>query len=426
MTGDAAPAPPVAAEQPKPSAFVKLLLLCAALGVAVALVFVAFEAALEHTREWLWHTVAGEHPGWAITIGITTLGALAMGLGLRFLPGHGGPHPAESHGIGEAGVDPAMGRPRVIGSVLVVGFLGLAVGASLGPEGAILPAVVGVSLLAARLGRAEGRVKLLVQGAGLGSLLAAMFGSPLAGVVPLLEVVPVAPGAAMALLVLPALTASATATITLHVLDIEPAGFLPFTYDTFHASHLVWAVLIGVVAGAAGLLVDRAMHLFRSFTRRLDRTSVVLTAVAGGLGLGLLYVLGGETVRFSGIPELVLAVRTTTSPWRALLLAAVKVTATAWCLAAGFRGGKIFPAAYIGGMVGLSLHLFVHAIPVEVAWGVGLAAAMATALGTPVLAVLVVASVESPAMLPLAVIGVVAAPTVHLLGDQLRAADGAV
>jgi hypothetical protein len=42
-----------------------------------------------------------------------------------------------------------------------------------------------------------------------------------------------------------------------------------------------------------------------------------------------------------------------------------------------------------------------------------------------VLAVLIVASIESPAMLPLAVIGVVAAHTVHLLGDQLRAVSDA-
>lgn len=409
--------------EPKPSAFIGLLVLCGALGVAVALVFLAFEWALEHTQHWLWHTVAGDHPGWLITIGITTIGALVMGLLLRFLPGHGGPHPAEGHGALGAGADVALARPRVILSVLVVGFIGLGVGASLGPEGAILPAIAGLSVFAAHRGRIEGPAQRLVMGAGLGALLAAMFGSPLAGVVPLLEAVPVAPGAAMAMLVLPALTASATATIVLQVLDVEPAGFLPFTYSDFQASHLLWAVLIGVVAGAAGLLVDRAMRAMRVVTRRIDSKSVVLTAVVGGLGLGALYVIGGETVRFSGIPELLGAVATTDSGWRALLLAAIKITATAWCLAAGFRGGKIFPAAYIGGMVGLALHLFVHAIPIEVAWGVGLAAAMATALGTPVLAVLVVASVESPAMLPLAVVGVVAAHTVHLLGDQLRAAQ---
>ena len=408
--------------QPRPAAFVGLLALCGLLGAAVALVFIAFEAALEHTRHWLGHTVAGDHPGWRITIAITTGGALVMGLLLRFLPGHGGPHPADSHGALAAGTDAAMARPTVILSVLVVGFVGLGVGASLGPEGAILPAVAGLSMFAAHRGRAQGQAEKLVLGAGLGALIASMFGSPIAGVVPLLESVPVAPGAAMAMLVLPALTASATATIVLQAFDVSPAGYLPFTYSSFQLSHLVWAVLIGVVAGAAGLLVDKAVHAMRVVTRRIDATSIVLTAVAGGLGLGLLYVVGGETVRFTGIPELLEAVATTDSGWKALLLAAIKILATSWCLAAGFRGGKIFPAAYIGGMVGLALHLFVHAIPIEVAWGVGLAASMATALGAPVLAVLVVASVESPAMLPLAVVGVVAAHTVHVLGGQLRAA----
>ncbi len=408
--------------QPKPAAFIGLLGLCGVLGAAVAVVFLAFEAALEHTRDWLWHTVAGERPGWLVTIAITTGGALVMGLLLRFLPGRGGPHPADSHGPLAAATDPAMARPKVILSVLVVGFVGLGVGASLGPEGAILPAVAGLSLFAAHRGRVQGQAQQLVLGAGLGSLIAAMFGSPLAGVVPLLELVPVAPGAAMAMLVLPALTASATATIVLRALEVEPAGFLPFTYTTFHLPHLLWAVLIGVVAGGAGLLVDRSTHVLRTITRRIDATSVVLTAVVGGLGLGLLYVLGGETVRFSGIPELLQAVATTDNAWKALFLAAVKLAATSWCLAVGFRGGKIFPAAYIGGMVGLALHLFIPAIPIEVAWGVGLAASIATVLGAPVLAVLVVASVESPAMLPLAVVGVVAAHTVHLLGGQLRSA----
>ncbi len=408
--------------QPKPSAFVGLLALCGLLGAAVAAVFLAFEAALEHTRHWVWHTIAGEHPGWLVIMSITTIGALLMGLLLRFLPGHGGPHPGDSHGVLGAGADPAMARPRVILSVLVVGFVGLGVGASLGPEGAILPAVAGLSLFAARRGKAQGQAEKLVLGAGLGALIAAMFGSPLAGVVPLLEAVPVAPGAAMAMLVLPALTASATATIVLNAFGVEAAGYLPFTYSTFHMTDLLWAVLIGVVAGAAGLLVDRVLRAMRVVTRRIDATSIVLTAGVGGLGLGLLYVVGGETVRFSGIPELLAGVATTETAWKALFLAAIKILATSWCLAVGFRGGKIFPAAYIGGMVGLSLHLFVHAIPVEVAWGVGLAAAIATALGSPVLAVVVVASVECPAMLPLAVVGVVAAHTVHLLGDQLRAA----
>jgi H+/Cl- antiporter ClcA len=196
---------------------------------------------------------------------------------------------------------------------------------------------------------------------------------------------------------------------------------LPLEYPTFRPIHLVWAVLIGLVAGAAGLLVDRLVGWMRVTTRRLDARSVVITATAGGLGLGILYVIGGSEVRFRGIPELVLLVQHTDHAGGALLAAAVKVAATALCLATGYRGGKIFPAAFIGGAVGLTAHLAVSAIPLPVAVGVGMAAAMATALKAPIAAGLCTAVLLVPSLLPLALIGAVVAHTAHLLGDQVAA-----
>ncbi|MFZ4720164.1 MAG: chloride channel protein [Ilumatobacteraceae bacterium] len=418
MTADAPAAP---ANPPTPAIVVKLLAVSAVLGVVVALGFEAFERGLEHAQHWLWHTVAGDAPGWATTVTITTVGGLVTGLLVRFLPGHGGAHPADGHGL--LNPDPDSARLKVVLSVLIVGFVSLMVGASLGPEGALLPGVAGAALLVSRLVKAQGPAQRLLLGAALAALLAAMFGSPLAGVVPLLEMVPVASGASMALLVLPALTATATATITLQVLGVTAAGRIPFSYDDFHWPHLFVALLVGVVAGAAGMMLTPATAALRSLTKRLDRVSVVITLTVGGLCLGWLYVIGGVTVRFRGIPELLGAVAQTESAPRALLLAAVKLAATAWCLAVGFRGGKIFPIAYVGGTVGLALHLFIPSIPVELAWGIGMAAAMATALGTPVMAALIAASLMTPAMLPLALLGVVAAHTVYVLGHQLSAAQ---
>jgi H+/Cl- antiporter ClcA len=138
----------------------------------------------------------------------------------------------------------------------------------------------------------------------------------------------------------------------------------------------------------------------------------------GGLVLGVLYGIGGESIRFAGIPELLTVIADTSSPWRALFLAGMKVMATAWCLAVGYRGGMIFPAAFVGGAIGLAMHLALHTIPLEVAVAVGMAAAIATALRSPVTASLVAASVVTPALLPLAVLGVVTAHVVHLVGDQ--------
>ena len=396
-----------------------LVALSGVVGVVVALLFVGFEEAMHRGQHFVWHTIAGDHPGAWTTIAIATIGGFVMGLGLRFLPGHGGHHPADGHGMLAA----ADHRPPVVVGVLVVGLVGLVAGASLGPEGAVIPAAAGLSVLFARWARVQGPALQLVQAAGLSALLAAMFGSPLAGVVPLMEMAPA--GVPMTIMVLPALAASAMAAITLRVVNVEAPGRIPFDYDTFHAPQLLWAVIVGIVAGAVGLLLRRVMVALRTVTRRIDAHGVLVTATLGGLVLGVLYVIGGESIRFAGIPELLTVIADTSSPWRALFLVGMKLLATAWCLAAGYRGGMIFPAAFIGGATGLALHLAIHTIPLEVAVAVGIAAAIATALKSPVTASLIAASVVTPALLPLAVLGVVTAHVVHLMGDQLATSASA-
>ena len=67
------------------------------------------------------------HPWYALAV--TTLGGLAVGVVIRFVPGHGGPGPAEGHGVGETHI-PMRALPGIVLAALV----SLAVGASLGPE----------------------------------------------------------------------------------------------------------------------------------------------------------------------------------------------------------------------------------------------------------------------------------------------------
>ncbi len=104
---------------------------------------------------------------------------------------------------------------------------------------------------------------------------------------------------------------------------------------------------------------------------------------------------------------------------------AIKIAATALCLAAGYRGGKIFPVAFVGGGIGLALHLLVGSIPLYVAVAVGMAAAITTALGLPATAAITAASILAPEVLPLALLGLVAAYVVHLLADHLVSVGGA-
>lgn len=403
-------------DRPDTLVIAKLLAVCAVLGVIVALVFVGFEELLHEGQHYLWVTLIGASPSNLAIIGLTSVGGVLVGLALRFLPGHGGAHPADGHNILAAGED---ARASWLAGIFTVGLLGLCFGASLGPEGAVLPVAAGIAVLISRWLRVPGPMGQLVKAAGLGALLASMLGSPLAGLVPLMEMIPTAALSSMAMLVLPSLTAGATAVLTLQVLNREPQGLLPLDYTQFRPVHLLWAVLIGILAGAVGLAVDRGVHLMRHVTIKLDARSVILTTTIGGVLLGILYAIGGENVRFSGIPELLQLAADTDTARTAMAAIAIKVLATALCLAVGYRGGKIFPVAFAGGATGLAVHLMFPSIPMPVAVAVGLAAAMATALGAPATAAIIVASMLSPTLLPLALVGIVSAHTVHILGAQL-------
>jgi H+/Cl- antiporter ClcA len=400
---------------------VELLVVSAVLGVVIGAGFVGFEQLLHGLQHLLWVEWIGDEPSPWATIALATAGGAALGLALMLAPGRGGHHPADGHELIPQSADTSLGP--IVGGI-VVGLIGLVGGASLGPEGAILPAAAGISILVTRRLRLGPGPAKLVQMAGLGALLAAMFGNPLAGAIPLMEVAAMA-APSMPMLLLPSLTAGSTAVLTLRVLDVPPLGALPFEYEPFRTMHLVWAVVVGVAAGFGGLLIDRLVPVLRRITRVTDARHVLLTTTAAGFLLGVLYAIGGTEVRFSGIPELVAVVADTDGVGAALGIVAIKIVATALCLAAGYRGGKIFPVAFVGGGTGLALHLLIDGVPLYVAVAVGIASAMVTAMRLPATAALTAASILSPVVLPIALLGLVAAYAVHLLADHLTSLESA-
>lgn len=398
-----------------PRSFLATLAIAALVGVAIGAGFEAFETAADHVRDLLWVDLIGADPPWWATIVLAVGGGLAVGLALSVVPGRGGAHPAESHAIDAGHVPTSVSA--VVGT-LIVGFVTLVAGASLGPEGALIPAALGVALLASRWAKLSPSGSQAISGSALAALLAAMFGSPLAGAVPLLEVAPVS-GAGLTLLILPALTASAAAVLTLRLVDAEAAGFLQLGFETFQSGDLVWAALIGVAAGFTVVLFLRCVDVFRSIAIRLEAVHLVVATTTGGLLLGVLYAIGGTEVRFSGVPELQFLVASTSGSAAAFLAVAAKLIATAVCLAVGYRGGKIFPLTFVGGALGLAIHLAWDEIPLAVAVTAGLAGAIAVGVEAPVVAALISAALVGPGLLPLAIVAVVAAYSVFLLSGRL-------
>lgn len=388
---------------------VRTLAVSAVVGVVIALVFEGFESAADELRTLLWVDLIGDDPAWWNVVVLAALGGLAVGVAIRVVPGHGGAHPADGHGLD---IEPNLSLAEV-GGVLVVGFVVLVAGASLGPEGALLPAIAGLGALSAGWARLPAGWGAVMPAVAVAALLAAMFGSPLAGAVPVLATATVT-GPALTAVILPSLTASATAVLALEVLDVEAAGYLQLGYTGFETGDVGWAVLVGAVAGFVVIVFDAVLRVLRSVALRVERIDVVVVTTAGGALLGVVYAIGGPEIRFAGIPELQTLVATAESSSDAALAAILKLVATALCLAIGYRGGRIFPLAFVGGAAGLWLHLVIGAVPADVALGAGLAAAIAVGLESPVVAALIAASLVGPEMLPLAVIAVVVAHTAHV------------
>jgi H+/Cl- antiporter ClcA len=93
----------------------------------------------------------------------------------------------------------------------------------------------------------------------------------------------------------------------------------------------------------------------------------VLILGAGGLILGILGTIGGPVTLFKGLDEMQqLAFSQVFSVSDYLLFAVIKLAALVVAAACGFRGGRIFPAVFVGVALGLMLHEHVDAVPAAI------------------------------------------------------------
>src|SRR6202012_157697 len=95
----------------------------------------------------------------------------------------------------------------------------------------------------------------------------------------------------------------------------------------------------------------------------------LLYITAGGVLLGILGAIGGPIPLFKGLEQTgeVAVNRADYSVGTLILIVLVKIVALTIAAAAGFRGGRIFPAVFIGTAVGVLANAMIPSIPVTVA-----------------------------------------------------------
>ncbi|WP_338698910.1 ion channel protein [Streptomyces sp. Q6] len=358
--------PPVSARTLLP-----LVVPAVVVGVVCSLLFLGLSWIAERLQDVLWEDlpdalgVGGYSSLWIIVM--LTLTGVAVGLVIWKAPGHAGPDPAT---MGLGGEEPLP--PYVLPGLAVAAALMLAGGPSLGPENPIIAVNVGLMFWLGRklLPKAPGALwPNLASAATIGAL----FGTPIAAALLVSEALAGRPmplkGSLWDNLFGPLLAAAAGAlTTTLVASPSFDLGLAPFGDPGWR--DLLASIVVACAAAALTMVAVYAFPYVHGAFRRLGHPMLMLPV--GGLVLGLLGVLGGELTLFKGLEEVkeIAAHPDGRSAGSFALLAVVKLAALLIAASCGFRGGRIFPAVFVGAAFGL----FAHALVPDVNASVGVAA----------------------------------------------------
>lgn len=325
-------------------------------GAGAGLVLHGVSGPAEALSRLLWRP---ESPWW--TLLMLTLGGLLTGLILWKAPGHGGPDPA-SEGLAAPAVPPSA-----VPGVLLALAATLVFGVSLGPENPVI--TTNVALAAALGHRFLPRVPERVwAGLALAGTLGALFGTPVAAALVLSEAP--SPDDRVPLwdrLVAP-LTAAGAGALTTRLFapgQTFALGLPP--YRGLEPVDLVTGPVIAALGCALGLAAVYALPPVHRYAHRIRHPVLLLTL--GGLVLGVLGMIGGRITLFKGLEQMQELARdpgALPAPGLALIIA-VKLAALVVAAAAGFRGGRIFPAVFLGVALGLLAAALAPGVPVALA-----------------------------------------------------------
>jgi CIC family chloride channel protein len=271
---------------------------------------------------------------------VLIIGGVVAGGGAWLLRHHSSGEVSEAIWLRDARVPFWASLARGAQSIVVV-----ALGASLGREAAPQQAGAAVASALSEWARLPDWQRRLLVACGAGAGMAAVYNVPLGGALFALEVLL---GTLTLPLVLPALATSLIATAVAWIaLPSSPTYEIP-SYPV-SASQIVWAVIVGPIAGLAAIawirLIARAHALRPSGWMRVAAPIVVFTAL-GVLSIAYPQLLG------NGKPVVQLALVARLSVALLAVLLVLKPLVTAACLGSGAPGGLFTPTLAYGVLLG--------------------------------------------------------------------------
>ncbi|EQA8550438.1 ion channel protein [Escherichia coli] len=347
---------------PRARTMLLLSLPAVAIGIASSLILIVVMKIASALQNLLWQRLPGtlgiaqDSPLWII--GVLTLTGIAVGLVIRFSQGHAGPDPACEPLIG------APVPPSALPGLIVALILGLAGGVSLGPEHPIMTVNIALAVaIGARLLPRVNRMEWTILASA--GTIGALFGTPVAAALIFSQTLNGSSEVPLWDRLFAPLMAAAAGALTTG-LFFHPHFSLPIAhYGQMEMTDILSGAIVAAIAIAAGMVAVWCLPRLHAMMNQMKNPVLVLGI--GGFILGILGVIGGPVSLFKELDEMQQMVANqafSTSDY--FLLAVIKLAALVVAAASGFRGGRIFPAVFVGVALGLMLHEHVPAVPAAI------------------------------------------------------------
>lgn len=347
---------------PRARTMLLLSLPAVAIGIESSLILIVVMKIASVLQNLLWQRLPGtlgiaqDSPLWII--GVLTLTGIAVGLVIRFSQGHAGPDPACEPLIG------APVPPSALPGLIVALILGLAGGVSLGPEHPIMTVNIALAVaIGARLLPRVNRMEWTILASA--GTIGALFGTPVAAALIFSQTLNGSSEVPLWDRLFAPLMAAAAGALTTG-LFFHPHFSLPIAhYGQMEMTDILSGAIVAAIAIAAGMVAVWCLPRLHAMMHQMKNPVLVLGI--GGFILGILGVIGGPVSLFKGLDEMQQMVANqafSTSDY--FLLAVIKLAALVVAAASGFRGGRIFPAVFVGVALGLMLHEHVPAVPAAI------------------------------------------------------------
>ena len=245
------------------------------------------------------------------------------------------------------------GKSPVLLSVAV--FVGTAItqffGGSAGKEGAALQIGSGIaSPIANALKLKDEKLKILLL-CGMTAMFSSVFTVPLTALAFGLEIIYISRKFYLKA-VLPLTVSSFGAFMAAKLLGVHPERFGLPTLPKFNAISLLKVIALIVACSVVTMLFCLALHFVADLFKKLFKNAYLRIAVGGVLIIGLTLLVGNNDYNGGGMHIIENVLKTGTVCYLAF---AFKIIFTAITNAAGFKGGEIVPALFVGATLGAAV-----------------------------------------------------------------------